>query len=297
MLMARIHCSQVFSLLILFSLLVVPLSLFSLAEEIIMNISECEADAIAQNSDGLYIDLSKERSNLAEIVADISAWDENKNSLVCQLNTYINDGYSIAFKDAVLETLAYAESVVAKKSKQLSHDQLACMNDALNMLADIVNNGDLSVVVNEEDVLRSKTLKVKNKTKFFKDVTFKDKADFKHFVGFHGNTHFWKNVEIDGTLSVTDLVVASCIDHLCVDNLSVVDLVISGSVIGITGIAGPTGATGATGVGVTGATGPTGSGGGATGATGPTGATGATGAGTTGATGPTGPGGGATGAT
>ena len=92
---------------------------------------------------------------------------------------------------------------------------------------------------------------------------------------------FKHNVNINGTLSVNDLV-------------------ISGSVIGITGIAGATGATGA--VGATGATGPTGSQGdpGINGATGVTGATGAAGTiGITGSTGATGASGftGATGAT
>ena len=48
---------------------------------------------------------------------------------------------------------------------------------------------------------RGTTYKEKNKVKFYKDVTFKDKASFDHFVGFHGNTHFHKNVEIDGILS------------------------------------------------------------------------------------------------
>lgn len=95
---------------------------------------------------------------------------------------------------------------------------------------------------------------------------------------------FKNNVNINGTLSVNDLV-------------------ISGSVIGITGIAGATGATGA--VGATGATGLTGSQGdpginGATGVTGATGAAGSTGiTGSTGATGTTGAAGttGSTGAT
>ena len=137
---------------------------------------------------------------------------------------------------------------------------------------------------------------------------------------------FKKNVITKGTLSANDAVITtleilSCMDDLCVNNLSVVDIVISGSVIGITGVQGPTGATGATGttgatgstgaagaagaIGNTGATGSTGVGGaigatGAAGVTGNTGSTGITGAtGTTGATGATGATGitGATGAT
>src|SRR5271170_93940 len=98
--MTRIHFSSLFSVMLLLS----PLPLPAMVQEI-TNISECEADVIAHNADARYIYLGKDHSPLAEIVADISAWDEDKNSLVCQLNTHINDGYSIAFKDAVLETL------------------------------------------------------------------------------------------------------------------------------------------------------------------------------------------------
>jgi hypothetical protein len=112
---------------------------------------------------------------------------------------------------------------------------------------------------------------------------------------------FNNKVFVNGTLSA---------NNGAINNLSVVDIVISGSVQGITGIQGSTGATGATGVtgasgtdgatGTTGAIGSTGSTGaigisgaigitGATGSTGNTGAIGATGiTGATGATGSTG---------
>lgn len=120
---------------------------------------------------------------------------------------------------------------------------------------------------NASDDTRSQSVKVHEKTTFLEDVTFddevkfKDKADFKHFVGFHGNVHFHKNVEIDGTLTVNDLVV-------------------TGSITGVTGATGATGAVGP--AGPQGPTGPQGFNGnnglnGSTGATGPTGATGATG--------------------
>lgn len=110
-----------------------------------------------------------------------------------------------------------------------------------------------------------------------------------------GNLKVGKNAVINGVFSandavITDLEVLNCMDGLCVNNLSVVDIIISGSAIGITGLVGATGATGATGL--TGAMGPIGVTGntGAIGITGPTGLTGITGnTGETGAIGDTGP--------
>src|SRR5258708_18675520 len=150
--------------------------------------------SVSQEIDASTIDLNKMGSNLAQVVAEISSWDEDKDSAVWQLKGYLDAGNTLIDKDALIEALVYAESMVEKKSAQLSPDQLTHVNDALSMLADIVNN--------EDDAGRSEKIVIKKKVKFLKDVTFKDKASFDHFVGFHGNTHFHKNVEIDCNLTV-----------------------------------------------------------------------------------------------
>ncbi len=98
-----------------------------------------------------YIYLTKKRSKLAEVVADISSWDEDKDSSLCRLRQYIADGHSVALKEAVLETLAYAELVVLKKSKQLSSDILNQINDALDQLADMIERGFLDVLESIEE--------------------------------------------------------------------------------------------------------------------------------------------------
>ena len=90
------------------------------------------AQAMEQNSlEDSFVDLSKNRSKLAEITATISSWDEDANSPLVQLNKYIRDGNSIALKETVLEVLAYAESVVAEQAHKRSPDQLDAIDNVL----------------------------------------------------------------------------------------------------------------------------------------------------------------------
>lgn len=65
-----------------------------------------------------------------------------------------------------------------------------------------------------------------DKVRFKKDVKFEDKVEFEHFVKFKGKAKFEEDVEIEGTLTVNDLVVLSCIDHLCVNELTIGEIVI-----------------------------------------------------------------------
>src|SRR5690242_15048234 len=86
-----------------------------------------------------YLDMSK--GDLAEVIAEISLWDENKNSLLWQLQRYIKAGNDSARREDVLEVLAYAEDVVEKKSKQLSADIVHHINDLLDKIAHAIEHG------------------------------------------------------------------------------------------------------------------------------------------------------------
>ncbi len=288
------HVSRYCSFILSFALLVAPLPLpavakamadrSAIAQEITAQISTLEADIITQNQDALYIDLSKEYSNIAEIVSLLSDLDEHSDSLLHELRKHIEDGFSCAEYDAVIETLEYAETFLQKNYAQLDTAYAEKIVADLDEIIDNVINGSLT---------RRPTTTIQNNINVLGKSTFGQHIKTQQGISAAGklqvgkSAKFKKNVKIDGTLSVNDLV-------------------ISGSVTGITGVAGPTGptgavgatgATGSTGTGTTGATGATGSSG--VGITGATGSTGATGAGTTGATGATGPmgGTGVTGAT
>ncbi len=216
----------------------------------------------------------------------LSDLDENNYSPLHELRKYIENGFSCAEYDAVIETLEYAETFLQKNYAKLDTAYAEKIATNLDEIIDNVTNGSL---MRQPMEVIDANINVLGKATFQKHVLTKEGIHVLGKLKVGKSAKFKKGVTVKETLSVTDLVVKDCINNLCVENLSVVDLVISGSVIGITGIAGPTGATGATGPGgsgggTTGATGPTG----ATGSTGATGAIGATGAGTIGVTGATG---------
>jgi len=138
------------------------------------------AQVFKADNDG-YIDLDKNRSNLAQVVTDICGWDDDKNSLLWQLNRYISNGNPVALQKAVLEVLAYAESVVVKKRKKLSSEQLRRINNDLDVLAQAINNGDLSADIEDGEVIRSKTFD--SRVRFTKDVFFDNKIKVKCTAG------------------------------------------------------------------------------------------------------------------
>src|SRR5438132_12752602 len=120
----KIKNLRFFSLIISFSLLIGPLPLSAIAQEIAMDISEVEADVIMQNPDMHYVYLGKDRSNIADIISQLSDWDEELNSPLHKLHNHINEGFSIAEYDSVMEALEYAESIIYKNHKKLPQEHI-----------------------------------------------------------------------------------------------------------------------------------------------------------------------------
>ena len=199
-------------------------------------------------SDAAYIDISKDCTDLAEFVAEITAWDSDTNSLIWELKRYLEDGHTIASKDSIIETLMYAESVVEEHYGKMSEEQLHKINDALDRLALQIHNEDFGT--NRSCGFNTDATPV-NACCGLTSPCCKWRRGPRGHRGRQGST---------GSTGATGAT----------------------GVAGVTGQTGSTGATGVTGAGTTGATGATGITG-ATGATGPTGSTGSTGA--TGATG------------
>jgi len=169
--------------------------------------------------DDSFLDLTPECSNLLKVISDISAWDEDADSPLWQLYNYMVDGHVIAWKDAVLETLAYAENVVQKKSNQIEQNQLDSINNDLDVLAHKIHNGDLAIrncccpgEPHDPIKVRQK-LYVLKKAKFFDCVTFKKCVTFEDCIE---------------DLCVDNLTINNCMSDLCVNTLSVVDESVSG---------------------------------------------------------------------
>ena len=122
-----------------------------------------------------------------------------------------------------LSQLIHDVKQVYLNHKSLNSNQIEQINTTISSVIDAVTAGKLTIDVQtilagttrdlsfdqDNESLRVQTLKLREKlyalesAKFFKDVEFK------------------KDVEIEGSLTVTDLVVLNCVDNLCINNLSV----------------------------------------------------------------------------
>lgn len=215
------------------SLLVLSLSLNAF--------SETEFYQLINNEDETYVYCDKNRSKMAEVIAEISTFDEDKNSPVCQLNDHINKGFSIGKQDGIIEALVWAEEVLNKNYTRLHKETFQKIQSNLNSVINAVVDGQLIVdaqSLQEDESARDKTFKIHERTKFFKDVKFKedvkfeDHVKFEHFVKFDGNVKFGNtttfeedvtfegNVTVQGTLSAADEVVDCDLTVGCDINLN-----------------------------------------------------------------------------
>jgi len=215
-----------------------PSSSLALPQKIREYLSKIEWDQLLQNSTNTYVYCNKARSKMADIVAQIAHFDADKDSPVWQLKRHIEDGNSIGLKDAILHALAHAERIILRK---LSSEQVEQIHETLNSVIDQVTEGKLTVDIqsalasqkrnelwNEEnEILRScRTVNVKDKVRFFKDVTFKDDVKFKEDVKFEDEVKFEddatfkSNVLVEGTLSAADAILGCDLTVGCSINLN-----------------------------------------------------------------------------
>ena len=262
--MKRIFTLQAFSSMLSFALLMAPLPLSAIAQDMINVLSEAEKQSITDNHDDNYVYLGKEASDLFRVIASINNLDDNDNSILNELYKHIENGFFIGQYDAVVDALEYAETVLYRNHKQLSHERAAQLFNDFDTTVYKVLNGELKVnpklLEKNKSALQNnqstracgacdvctftikQDLKVDGKTtlrkhlrtkqgahidgkvKVGKKATFKDKVTFKKGVCIEGPLSVG-DATID-SLSVTDLHVLSCIDNVCVNNLSAVDAVI-----------------------------------------------------------------------
>jgi len=161
---------------------------------------------------------------MADVVAEISKLDENKNSPLCQLHDHIERGFSIGRQDAIVEALVWAESLVNKNYRKLNNDTLehiqATLRTVINAVADEQLNVNRSTLINQDgQVQRASTIKVCKPTKFLKkvkfendvkfedDVKFEKHAKFEHFVKFNGHVEFENTVNFEDSVTVEDSII------------------------------------------------------------------------------------------
>jgi hypothetical protein len=297
------HISQLSSLTISLALLAGPLPI--VADEIVsavqqdsevvaVHLSEVELQEIYNNPKRSYIYVGKDASNIAGIIEELIKLDDNKDSLLWGLHKHIKRGFAIGNYDAIVDALAHAEHLIAKKNDVIAQYQLVEIENALDELAYQIESGDLTIQRCGEGAFDDNDGSCHDSC-FIKPLCCKGPRGPRGHRGHRGHTGNTGATGATGNTGATGATGPGGSGSIgATGNTGATGPTGAQGIQGLQGVTGNTGATG-----VTGATGPTGSTG-ATGATGPTGATGNTGVtGVTGATGLTGPTGatGSTGAT
>ena len=126
------------------ALLIAPLPLSAIAQEIVVNFSALEKDAIAENPYDDFLYLGKEVSNIARIVSQLSSLDQDKQSPLHELNNHIEDGFFLAEQNAVEQALEYAEKFLQKNYAELDAELAEEIAAELNELINQVIDGSLT---------------------------------------------------------------------------------------------------------------------------------------------------------
>ncbi|HLW73240.1 MAG TPA: tail fiber domain-containing protein [Candidatus Babeliales bacterium] len=236
--------AKIFSYYLYFVFLTTILSLSANEQnEIQIHISEVELQEIFNNPDRSYVYVGNEVSDIADVIAEISKFDDNKDSFLWGLRNHIEKGFVIGNYEAVVQALEQAELVLRNKVSLSDENKANDLSRSLNNIIEQVIEEKLTLNAELLAFLRDKVDGVENVTqrsglrllvinekidvlgraKFKKDVVFKDHVEFEHFVKFDGNVKFAQNVTIEGTLSAADEVVGCDLTVGC--NISLNDSV------------------------------------------------------------------------
>src|SRR5260221_7635928 len=109
-------------------------------------LSKVEVDQLLNNNE-TYIYCDKKHSKMVDVIQEISKFEEDQQSPVCQLYDHIQKGFSIGRQDAVSEALAYAEQSLQRNHKNLSDNQINQIQATLNSVIDAVVGGKLTIDV------------------------------------------------------------------------------------------------------------------------------------------------------
>ena len=252
------HCALFISLVLIFSSsLLVP------NPRLIPNISPEEAKIISENADDNYVYFGRDRSNLYDIIAEISLLDKDTTSLVHELRKHIENGFSIGLYDSVIDVLEYAQSLLKKKRKPSKKEQSKKISNDLRELLYKVRNGGLAIdrAAHHQDVKCFETidsLNVLNKALFNRNVRIGKnlevdknvlvngkflvfgKAHFKNEVFFDDKATFNTDVLINNNLTVDNSIITTsvvteklaAVDAI-VDNLTVTNCIATNCINGL----------------------------------------------------------------
>ena len=108
-------------------------------------LSAVEVQEIFANPDRSYVYVGKDVSAIPQIIAEISKFDEDKDSLLCALADHIDKGFVIGNYEAVTQALVQAGVVLHKHAHELTGDKVFVLYDSLNGIMQQVAANKLSL--------------------------------------------------------------------------------------------------------------------------------------------------------
>src|SRR6266404_516114 len=113
-------------------------------QEVQIHLSTAELQEIYDNPTRSYVYVGREASNIADVIAEISKFEDDKSSAVWGLKDHIERGFVIGNYDAVAQALEQAEAIANRMdpdrasalSRSLKHVIEQVADDQLNLDAE-----------------------------------------------------------------------------------------------------------------------------------------------------------------
>jgi Chaperone of endosialidase len=180
------------------------------SDEVRIHLSNAELQEIIDNPTRSYVYVGREASNIADVIDEISKFEDDKDSAVWGLRDHIAKGFVIGNYDAVAQALEQAEVVMNRVdpdrtsvlSRSLDNIIEQVAEDQLNLDADILAAANVQAPDSRScgschsHCLR--LLRVKEKVHFLNKVKFEDTVTFNDPVTFN------EGLVITGNLSLSD---------------------------------------------------------------------------------------------
>src|SRR5438445_1163304 len=138
--------SKIFSSLLCSAILASILSISANEQqESQIYLSEIELQEIFNNPNRSNVYIGREVSEIAEVIEEISKFDDNEDSFVVALANHIAKGFSIGNYDAVAQALEQAELVLRNHADRLGEDKVLALSRSLNNIIEQVIEDKLSL--------------------------------------------------------------------------------------------------------------------------------------------------------
>src|ERR1700676_257662 len=110
-------------------------------QEVQIHLSSAELQEIYDNPTRSYVYVGKEASNIADVIAEISKHEDDKNSAVWGLRNHLEKGFVIGNYDAVAQALEQAEAVM----NRIDPDRASALSRSLDSVIEQVADDQLNL--------------------------------------------------------------------------------------------------------------------------------------------------------